>query len=71
MSERYREPPDQPTERGVLKGEGHNILYPFGGHYQRIGTKAFAEDNLDPTNIIAGAPSLLRQHLAPEMGKPK
>ena len=58
-----------PTQGSMLEGEHHNILDPFDGHRKRVPWEAFANDDLDSTNVIAGIPMVLVQQLTSEQGK--
>ena len=47
------------THRGMLEREGDGILHPLDGNRQRISGEAFADDNLDPADLVCGAPVTL------------
>jgi hypothetical protein len=55
----------------MLKGKRHNVLDPLYRHGERVPREAFADDDLDAANIIAGVPMVLIQQLATEVRKPE
>lgn len=57
------------TERSMLKRKGHNVLDTLNGHGKRVSREDFADDNLDPTEIIGGAPVALLEQFLAEGGK--
>lgn len=60
----FVEPRDMPgvlTQWCVLEREGHDVLDSLDGVCRRVSWEAFADDNLDSTNVIAGAPMILVQ----------
>lgn len=58
-----------PTDRGMLKREGDGVLHPLDGDGQRISGKPLTDDDLDPTDLICGAPVTLTEKLASKLGK--
>lgn len=53
------------TERGVLKGEGHNVLDALDGHGEGVSRETLADDDFYPPKIIGRAPvALLKKLLA-------
>lgn len=47
------------TQRSMLERECHNVLDTLERHRWRIARKAFADDDLDSTDIVARIPVLL------------
>lgn len=47
------------TKRGMLKRESNYVFYPLDGVGQGISWKSFADDDLDPANIVAWVPVIM------------
>ena len=53
----------------MLEREGDGILHPLDGNRQRISGKTFADDNLDPADLVCGAPVTLAEKFASKGGE--
>ena len=55
----------------MLKGECHHILDSLERDRLGIPWKSLTDDNLDPSDIIAGVPMILEEELVVEVGEPE
>ena len=53
----------------MLKREGDGIFNPLDGNCQRISRETFADDNLDPADLVCGAPVTLAEKFASKGGE--
>jgi hypothetical protein len=55
----------------MLERECHNIPNSLNRNGTRVPRKAFADDYLDPANVVSWVPKVLVEKFAPKRGKPE